>query len=167
MSLLQTDISDKLRLNPTTANALAEFARRRDWLLSLRTIAIGFAAFVAAMLVVALCDHLWLLSDSLRWGLSLVAYTVTLVVVWWVGWRHADRNDVRRIARQIETADPRFKEQLLSTVELAKILSSRLMKWLMTTFISSPTTSPSMGRSKATWLSLARSSPSTGRWKET
>ncbi len=71
------------------------------------------------MIVVAVCDYLWLLSDGVRWLLSLAGYAVTMGAMWWFGLRHFSSDDPRQVARQIESADPRLREDLLSAVELA------------------------------------------------
>ncbi len=134
MTALQSQMAEPLRLNPTTAAALIDFKRRRGRLLMLRSIAAGLLALTVSMILVAALDYLWLLTDAVRWSLSLLAYAVTFSVVWWFGWRRRDGNDMRRIAKQFESADPRFNEQLLATVELADPEtangSPRFRQWL-------------------------------------
>ncbi len=119
MSSISTELSYGLALDPKTAAALTSFARRRRVLLVLRAIAAGFLVFVAAMTAVAVCDFTWLLSDVIRWSLSLGAYLVTGVSMWWFGLRQLGHEDPKQIARQLESADPRLREDLLSAVELA------------------------------------------------
>ncbi len=118
MSSISSDLYG-LQLDANTANALSHFARRRRVLLVLRAIAAGIIFFVATMILVAVCDYLWLLSDGLRWLLSLCGYAITFAAMWWLGLRHVGANDPRQLARQLETADPRLREDLLSAVELA------------------------------------------------
>ena len=118
MSSLSSDLYG-LQLDANTAVALSRFAKRRRALLVLRAIAAGIIFFVATMMVVALCDYLWLLSDGVRWLLSLCGYAITFGAMWWFGLRHLGSDDPRQLARQLETADPRLREDLLSAVELA------------------------------------------------
>jgi hypothetical protein len=108
-----------VQLDETTQLALTHFAHRRKVLLLLRTIAVGVIFFVASMVVVAACDYLWLMSDSVRWLLSLAAYAVIGFAMWWFGIRHFGNDDPREVARRLESADPRLREDLLSAVELA------------------------------------------------
>ncbi len=88
-------------------------------MLLLRAIAAGIVFFVATMVLVAACDYLWLLSDGARWLLSLCGYAITLGAMWWFGLRLWGADDPRQLARQLESADPRLREDLLSAVELA------------------------------------------------
>ena len=107
------------RLDPSTKNTLQAFDQRRTRLLILQTLAIGFVVMIAAMLLVAIVDYLWLLSDSVRWALSAIAYATVAAVVWWFGVRRISNNDQRLAARRIESAEPRFGDDLLSAVELS------------------------------------------------
>ncbi|MGI9474511.1 MAG: hypothetical protein ACR2NZ_23440, partial [Rubripirellula sp.] len=108
-----------LELDPKTAGALDHFARRRRLLLVLRGLAAGVVFLVLTMGMVALADYLWLLSDSVRWAFSLVGYGITLGAIWYFGLRWIGQPDARSVARQLESADPRLREDLLSAVELA------------------------------------------------
>ena len=74
---------------------------------------------LATMMVVALVDWLFVLPDWLRWTLSGVAYAAVIVVEWRSCLRllvHAP--GARRLARLIEHAEPKLREDLLSAVEL-------------------------------------------------
>ena len=74
---------------------------------------------LATMMVVALVDWLFVLPDWLRWTLSGVAYAAVIVVEWRSCLRmlvHAP--GPRRLARLIEHAEPKLREDLLSAVEL-------------------------------------------------
>ncbi|MFK8115187.1 MAG: hypothetical protein AB8B91_23495 [Rubripirellula sp.] len=108
-----------VQLDQATQNVLTEFASRRRLLLMLRTIAVGIVFFVGCMTLVAGCDYLWLLSDGVRWFLSVSAYAATAGAMWWFGGRHFGSGDARDVARRLETADPGLREDLLSAVELA------------------------------------------------
>ncbi len=119
MSSISSDLLYSLQLAPETAEALTRFARRRRGLLALRAIAVGIVCFLAIMLSVAICDYVWLLSDGPRWLLSLCGYAATFAAMWWSGLRHFGVADPRQIARQLESAAPRLREDLLSAVELA------------------------------------------------
>lgn len=114
-----SDFSQSVQLDPKTVGALGHFARRRRLLLALRGVAAGIVFLVLTMILVAAADYLWLLSDGVRWMLSLLGYAVTLAAVWHLGLRHVGTYDPRQVARQLESADPRLREDLLSAVELA------------------------------------------------
>lgn len=118
MSSLPTDQAE-LRLSESITDALTAFSQRRIRLLKLRAVAAGLIALFVTMTIVAIFDYLWWMPDLVRWSLSLIAYLATAGAVLRYGWRRADRTDLKRIARQFESADPRFREDLLSTVELA------------------------------------------------
>ncbi|MCG8651377.1 MAG: hypothetical protein MI861_16170, partial [Pirellulales bacterium] len=64
-------------------------------------------------------DYLWFLSDGLRWLMSATGYAFTLAVMWWQGLGRWGDSDPKRLARQLESAEPRLREDLLSAVELA------------------------------------------------
>ncbi len=119
MSAVVSQRSYRLNLDPATTRALAHFSRRRRVLLVLRAIAAGTVAWIASMLLLALCDYLWFLSDSVRWLMSLGGYAVTFIVMWWQGLGRLRRHDPKSLARQFESAEPRLREDLLSAVELA------------------------------------------------
>lgn len=118
MSSLSSDLYG-LQLDANTVDALARFAKRRRMLLSLRGLAAGLVFFVLTMIVVAACDYLWLLSDGVRWLLSLVGYAITFAAMWWFGLGDLREEDPRSLARRLESVDPRLREDLLSAVELA------------------------------------------------
>lgn len=109
----------KLDLDPATADSLRRFAGRRRTLLICRGLAVGVVAFFAAMAIIALCDHLWLLSEPVRWALSACGYAISLLAMWRFGVGAASSRDPRLLARQLESTEPRLREQLLSAVELA------------------------------------------------
>ncbi|QDS94115.1 hypothetical protein FF011L_28930 [Roseimaritima multifibrata] len=108
------------RLDPTIADKLAQFKRRRQRLILARGICAGIAALLACMFVVALLDWYWLLDDRLRWGLSGAAYSIALMTFWIVSLRKViTAPAIEDVATQIESAEPVLRENLLSAVELA------------------------------------------------
>ena len=119
MASFKINNDDALQLNPKTRFALLRFDRRRRRLLLLRAGMIGIVIFVAAMLAIILLDHLFILSDPLRWGLSLVGWAVTFGGAWFSGLNRYGQDDFPRLARQLEAADSSVREDLLSAVELA------------------------------------------------
>ena len=119
MSTYTPDASSGPNLDPTTRRSLSAFATRRRFLLFLRAVAAGIVVFVAVMLLIALCDYVWLLSDAMRWTLSMIGYGVTLAAVWYFGFRDFGNQDSRLLARQMESTAPRLREDLLSAVELS------------------------------------------------
>ncbi len=119
MSSISSDLSYGLQLDPKTAKVLGRFDRRRRVLLLLRGVAAAIVFFLVAMVLIALCDYLWLLSDPVRWLLSGLGYALTAWALWWYGLHPMGEGNARRIARQIESTDPRLREDLLSAVELA------------------------------------------------
>ena len=116
---LDTEFARGLKLDPQTASALSHFAQRRRTLLLLRSIGGGLAFLILAMVLVAICDYLFLLSDGVRWSLSVLSYAVGLLAFWFLGFRHIGKHDPRSLARKLEAADPLLREDLLSAVELA------------------------------------------------
>ena len=87
MSAITPDSSYGVDLDPTTATALARFSRRRRALLIVRALTAGVITWVVAMAVVALCDYLWFLGDTMRWSMSVVGYALVLAMMWWYGLR--------------------------------------------------------------------------------
>jgi hypothetical protein len=107
-------------LDPTVANKLRHFGRRRFQLLVLRGICAAIVTFLLCMAIVALIDWYWVLTERLRWGLSGAGYFVTLVVVWMTSLRKLVHLPAREeIATHVEAAEPGLRENLLSAVELA------------------------------------------------
>jgi len=119
MSSYQPSIRSSPDLSPEIAEALDRFARRRVWLVTLRSLAAALLTLLGTMSLVALCDYLWVLPDAMRWLLSTMAYAVTLAVGLYFCWPARRRRDLVRVARQLESAEPRWSEQLWSAVELA------------------------------------------------
>lgn len=107
------------KLDPRIERQVAEFGRRRRRLILLRGLYAGLASLVVLLSLVALADALWFLEDRPRLLLSLGAYALVGAVLWFTCLRWLWRKpDLRRLARLFETADPEFRESLLSAVEL-------------------------------------------------
>ena len=119
MSSLQTNALSDLQLDPSISRRLSEFARRRVQLLTLRSVSAGAISLITTMSLVALSDYFWILDDTVRRLLSMIAYGVSLGLMFRYRWHRADRSDLLRIAKQFESADPRLREDVLSAVELA------------------------------------------------
>jgi hypothetical protein len=108
-------------LDPLILQKLQAFAKRRRKLIILRGVCAAVAMLLATMMIVALIDKLFVLEDWARWTLSALAYTAVIIAEWRACLRlllHTP--DPRRIARLIEHAEPRLREDLLSAVELGQ-----------------------------------------------
>ncbi len=108
-------------IDPLILAKLDAFSQRRRKLIILRGICAAAATLLLAMMVVALIDAIFVLPDAARWGLSIAAYAAVIVVEWRASLRllmHAPGS--RRLARLVEHAEPRLREDLLSAVELGE-----------------------------------------------
>ncbi len=119
MSTQSTESLSRLELDPVTSRRLARFSERRNLLLMLRAVAVGVSVFVAAMLIVAVCDYLWVLGDGVRFLLSLVGYVVTFAAMWVAGIRGLGAKDPESLAKQLQSTAPQLRDDVLSAVELA------------------------------------------------
>ena len=108
-----------VNLDPITQSTLHNFDGRRKLLLVVRAIAAAVCVFVAVMMLITVIDYLWLLSDSVRWGISVVGYALTFTAAWFFGLRDLRNNSPDELAKQIESTSPRLRDDLLSAVELA------------------------------------------------
>ena len=107
------------KIDPLILQKLQAFADRRRKLIIFRGIYAAVATLLVAMMVVAFLDWLFVLPDAARWTLSGAAYLAIIVVEWRSCWRlllHAPGS--RQLARLIEHAEPKLREDLLSAVEL-------------------------------------------------
>ncbi len=108
-------------LDPLIIKKLQAFARRRRSLIVLRGVCAAIAMLLATMMVVALVDWIFVLDDWIRWTLSGLAYAAVLVAEWRACLRLlVHMPDPRRLARLIEHAEPKLREDLLSAVELGE-----------------------------------------------
>lgn len=117
-------VSSISELNPATASVLRRFATRRRRLVWVRAIAMGLLTLAISLVGLMIADTVWLLPTSVRILLSCVAYLLTAATVVWMTVRFLRLDDVRDIARQLESVEPRLRENLLSAVELASEDSS-------------------------------------------
>ncbi|KAA1257643.1 hypothetical protein LF1_01310 [Rubripirellula obstinata] len=106
-------------LSPATASVLRRFAARRTRLIWVRALAVGLLALALTMAVVMLVDYRWVLPTGTRLLISLIGYLVTVAAMWWTSLRFLKLNDQYELARQLESVDPRLREDLLSAVELS------------------------------------------------
>jgi hypothetical protein len=108
-------------LDPVIQEKLNAFAARRRRLIITRGIFAALAMLLMTMLIIAAIDLQVRMPDWLRWTLSGTAYFAVLVIAWrqcltWL--LHAP--DSRQLARLIEHAEPKLREDLLSAVELGQ-----------------------------------------------
>lgn len=107
------------KLDPRIVSKLRAFAERRRKLIIIRGIATAFAMLLATMLVVAAVDFIFVLPDEIRWGLSGVAYLAVIFAEWRTCLRLlAHTPNSRTLARLVEHAEPKLREDLISAVEL-------------------------------------------------
>ena len=107
-------------LDPLVGQKIGHFKRRRIQLLVTRGISVGLLSFVFAFAIVALIDWYWLLSDSVRWTLTLSSYAFVAVSVWFACISRITRNPSdEQAAVLMENTEPELRENLLSAVELA------------------------------------------------
>ena len=108
-------------LDPSIGQKLQDFAQRRRKLIILRGVCAAVAMLLASMMLVALIDSFFLLEDWMRWTLSGLAYLAVVVAEWRACLRLLMHSpDPRRLARLIEHAEPKLREDLLSAVELGE-----------------------------------------------
>ncbi len=110
---------DRLQLSPHTRDLLIRFGRRRKTLLIARSVAIGTLVWLAAMMAIAIVDFALKPSDAVLWSLSLGGYAFAITAAWFVGLRHLRGSDPKTLARQLESIDPRLRDDLLSAVEFS------------------------------------------------
>ncbi|MCX6978703.1 MAG: hypothetical protein NTX04_12405, partial [Verrucomicrobia bacterium] len=108
------------KIDPLIYQKLTDFAQRRRNLILLRGVLATVGVLVASMIVVGMIDLLVpFLSDTARWLLSGAAYLGTALVAWMYGARPLlNSPSEREMARLLEHAEPKLREDLLSAVEL-------------------------------------------------
>ena len=107
----------------------------------LRGVFSAVAMLIATMVVVAAIDFHFFLSDRMRWVLSSVAYVSVLVIAWrQCIYQLLHAPNERQIARLVEHAEPKLREDLLSAVELneseGKVFDSEQFRELLRTDVS-------------------------------
>ncbi|MEL7267819.1 MAG: hypothetical protein AAFP69_23835, partial [Planctomycetota bacterium] len=107
-------------LDARSESTLQHFARRRRWLLMLRGVLSVVAIMGLWVLLVAMIDWIWIVPEMTRWLLGACGYVVAAIAFYLLYLRPAMRgDDLRDLARRMETADPQLRERLLNAVELA------------------------------------------------
>jgi hypothetical protein len=114
-------------IDPKILAKLRAFARRRRNLIIIRGLCAALAMLIATMLLVALIDWIFILPDEARWALSGAAYLSVIIVEWRTCIRQLARSpDPRQLARLVEHAEPKLREDLLSAVELGSTAEGRI-----------------------------------------
>lgn len=107
------------KLDPRILSKLRAFAARRRKLIIVRGLATALAMLLATMLVVAAVDFFFVLPDEARWSLSAVAYLAVIIAEWRTCLRLlAHTPSPKTLARLVEHAEPKLREDLISAVEL-------------------------------------------------
>ncbi len=107
-------------MDPVVLEKLERFSRRRRFLILLRGACGTVAVWFTAMMLLALVDRFIIMPDPLRLALSIAGYAAAGVVFWLTcGRQMAKIPDTRELAKLIELAAPKLREELLSAVELA------------------------------------------------
>ena len=98
---------------------LHRFANRRTLLRGIQGICAFVLTITLLSMLVVIADSMRWLSDPVRWSISCGVYLIAMMVAWRFGlaafWESADSVAV---AQSIEQVNPRFRESLLSSVEL-------------------------------------------------
>ncbi|MEQ1852406.1 MAG: hypothetical protein ABMA01_12540, partial [Chthoniobacteraceae bacterium] len=111
-----------IQVDPLIQEKLGAFAARRRRLIIIRGVLAAVAMLLGTMLIVAAIDFQWMLPDWARWSLSGAAYLAVLVIAWRQCLGQLVRSpDERQLARLIEHAEPRLREDLISAVELGSV----------------------------------------------
>lgn len=107
-------------MQPETRAALRALAARRRRMLAARGVFAFVLTLLASMAVVAMIDRLVLLGQPARIALSLLAYAAAAGTLYFVSLRYLLRwpSDTE-LARLIEQAEPKLREDLVSAVELS------------------------------------------------
>jgi hypothetical protein len=109
------------QIDPLILQKLQAFSQRRRQLIIRRGIYAAITTLLATMMIVAFIDWLFVLSDGVRWALSGAAYLAIIVVEWRSCWRLlVSAPGPRKLARLVEHAEPKLREDLLSAVELGE-----------------------------------------------
>ena len=110
-----------IHLDPLIKEKLNAFAKRRRRLIVMRGVFSAVAMLLLTMLIIAGIDLSVRMADWVRWTLSGAAYLIVFIIAWrqcltWL--LHAP--DARQLARLVEHAEPKLREDLLSAVELGE-----------------------------------------------
>ncbi|MBI3881555.1 MAG: hypothetical protein HY301_16025 [Verrucomicrobia bacterium] len=108
-------------LDPAIAAKLTALGHRWRRLVLLRGLCAILVVGVGSLIALALLDRLVVMPDWLRIALTLGAYAATVVLFWLLGGRYLlHAPDRHTLARVIERAEPKLREELLSAIELGE-----------------------------------------------
>lgn len=100
---------------------LTRFAKRQTLFRCIQGGGQLIVVVIAIATLIALADGMRWLSDGVRWTASCLAYGLAFATAWRCGlaafWK---AKDFLGVAHSIEVTDPRFRESLLSSVELRR-----------------------------------------------
>ncbi len=112
-------MSQTIGVDPITLERMAAFGRRRRGLIVLRGVCAAVVSLLGVMTVIALLDWLFVIPDSVRWGMSLTGYVAAITTVWITSVRMILKIPSQtQLARLVEQVRPDLREDLLSAIEL-------------------------------------------------
>jgi len=108
-------------LDPLVAERLRAFAQRWTRMVWTRGLCAAAVTLLAAFTAVAWLDRFFVLTESVRWLLSLGGYAATALVFWFVAGRALARPpSTREFAVLMEKAWPGLRNHVVAAVELAE-----------------------------------------------
>jgi hypothetical protein len=108
-------------LDPLVAERLRAFAQRWTRMVWVRGLCAAAVTLLAAFTALAWLDRLVVLTEGIRWLLSLGGYAATALVFWLVAGRAlAKPPSTREFAALLEKAWPGLRNQVVAAVELAE-----------------------------------------------
>ena len=112
-------VQSQLKDNEAVHAFLARFANRQTLLSVLKGVCGFVLVLILLAMLITLGDGMRWFSDVVRWSLTCIAYVLAMVAAWRFGLRAFwASKDSLVVAHSIEQASPRFRESLLSSVEL-------------------------------------------------
>jgi hypothetical protein len=114
-----TTVTSRNKNSEVVHRFLHAFASRQTLLSVVRGACWFVLLLIPLAMFVTLLDGMRWLNDPWRWGISCCAYAVAIMGAWRMGLHSIGRNEsVTATASRVEDASPRFRESLLSSVEL-------------------------------------------------
>lgn len=108
-------------LDPLIAERLRAFAQRWTRMVWVRGLCAAAATLLVTFTAVAWVDRFLVLTEQMRWLLSIVGYAATALVFWFVAGRVLAKPPVmREFAVLMEKAWPGLRSHLVAAVELAE-----------------------------------------------
>ena len=105
--------------NETVHAFLHRFANRRTLLRGIQGLCSLVVTITLLSMLVVFADSMRWLSDPVRWSISCSVYLIAMIVAWRFGLKAFwESTDSVAVAQSIEHVSPRFRESLLSSVEL-------------------------------------------------